>query len=263
MLTTILRSALPCGLANRIRSSPAMQWLKINRMKVGEGRGLRFDPGPSNSTYASGNNELPVQEALAGCLKAGGVLYDIGSNVGFFTVIGAKLVGPSGIVYAFEPVPDNVACIRRNVGMNRFANVELIEKAVSSESGRGELALAAYAGGAALTSVSAPPDATTVISVDLVSVDDFAFGPGSRPPSVVKIDVEGAEIDVLKGMDRTLNQFRPIIIFEIDDGIAEKFDEKWRLCETFLTGRSYRVNRLSDSYPNTNWIVGHAIATPC
>jgi FkbM family methyltransferase len=232
-------------------------------MTVGVGRDLRFDPGPSNGAYASGDNELPLQEALADCLEPGGVFYDIGANVGFFTVIGARLVGPDGLVYAFEPVPENAAYVRLNTRLNHFQNVILTEKAVSSASGTGELALAAYSGGAALTTAAKPPDATKVIDIELVSVDDLVFTHGFRPPAVVKIDVEGAELDVLKGMSRILEEIRPILLYEIDDKLPENFQNKFRGCESLLTDAKYRVDRLPDSYPNTNWIVGHAIATPC
>ncbi len=231
-------------------------------MTVGVGRGLKFDPGPSNGAYASGNNELPVQEALAACIKAGGVLYDIGANVGFLTVIGARLVGPGGAVYAFEPVPANAACIRRNIELNRLSNVTLIEKAISATSGQGELFLTEYSGGGALTTAAKPFDSIATIPVTLASVDQVVFEDKLRPPTVVKVDVEGGEIDVFKGMQRTMKELRPTILYEVDDGDPDKFQSKYEDCESFLSQAGYRVKRLPDSYPNTKWIVGHAIATP-
>jgi FkbM family methyltransferase len=245
------------------RLTPLLRRLRGgNRMTMGVGRGLRFDPGPSNSAYASGNNELPVQEALAACLAPGAVFYDIGANVGFLTVIGAKLVGPDGTVYAFEPVPANVACIRRNIELNRLSNVTLIEKAISAAVGQGELFLTAYSGGGALTTTAKPFDSITTIPVTLASVDQLVFEEKLLPPSVVKVDVEGGEIDVFKGMQRTMEEFHPTILYEVDDGDPDKFQNKYTACESFLSQAGYRVNRLPDSYPNTNWIVGHAVATP-
>ena len=130
---------------------------------VGPGRGLHFDPGPSNADYASGDNELPVQQALVDHLRPGAVFYDVGANVGFLTVLGARLVGPHGAVYAFEPVASNALYVHRNAEANRFAQVQVLEKAVSNRNGRGDLNLAKYSGGAALASVEAPPDAAEIL----------------------------------------------------------------------------------------------------
>jgi FkbM family methyltransferase len=260
-----LRSALPESLVNRMRSSPALQRLynaPAGQMSVGPGAGLIFDPGPSNRAYASGNNELPIQRALAEYLKGGGVLYDIGANVGFFTVLGARLAGPTGLVYAFEPVPENAAYVRLNVRLNGFRNVRVIEKAVSSQSGPGELWVAEYSGGAALTTTAMPPDAKTTIAIEVVSIDDLVPLRNWRLPTVVKIDVEGAEMDALKGMLRTLREARPVVVYEIDDGKPEGFERKYHACEEFLQQAGYRVQRLEESYADSDWIVGHAIAVP-
>jgi FkbM family methyltransferase len=232
-------------------------------MSVGIGSGIRFEPGSSNRHYASGNNELPVQQALASCLARDAVFYDIGANVGFFTVIAARLVGPDGSVYAFEPVPKNAAYIQLNVDLNRFRNVTVVSKAVSAAPGQGQLWLAKYAGGGALATAAVPPDATQLIDVDLVSIDDLVFRQKWRPPTVVKIDVEGAEIEVLQGMLRTLREIKPVILYEIDDEWLAGFQRKYHACESLLTDLGYRVTRLADSYPEIRWIVGHAIASPC
>lgn len=265
MIKKILRRVLPEPVINRMRSSPAVHRLRsgtLSRMTIGVGMGLAFESGPSNRAYESGDNELPFQEALASCLKPDAVFYDIGANVGFFTVIGARLVGPHGTVYAFEPVPENAAYIRLNVRLNRFHNVTVVEKAISSSTGRSRLWLAEYSGGAALTTASAPPDARKVIEIDLTSVDDLVFREKWRPPAVVKIDVEGAEIEVLQGMRHTLSKIRPVVLYEIDDEKPAPFQRKYGTCEKFLTDCGYWVERLKDSYPNVNWLVGHAIAKP-
>lgn len=265
MIKSAVHSVLPDRFLNLIRSNPTIHRLRsgeLNRMSVGIGAGLAFEPGPSNRAYASGDNELPLQNALGGCLKPGSVFYDVGANVGFFTVIGARLVGPSGTVYAFEPVPVNASYIRLNTRLNHFSHVVVVEAAVSSSSGRGNLQVADYSGGAALSTVEAPPDLKETIPVDLVSIDDFVFKQGNPAPAVVKIDVEGAEKDVLSGMSRSLQELRPVIVYEIDDATMDGFRRKYQGCEEFLQRFGYQSQRLEDSYPGIDWIVGHAIATP-
>jgi FkbM family methyltransferase len=231
-------------------------------MTNGLGAGLKFNAGLSNPDYALGTNELPVQQALASCLKPGDTFYDIGANVGFFTVIGAKLVGASGRVYAFEPVRENVAIIQRNIKLNNFHNVTVLEKAVSSSTGQGELLLAEYAGGHTLLTAGTPPDVRGVMRVDLVAIDDLVAQQTLPPPDVVKIDVEGAELDVLHGMSQTLQHFQPTIIYEVDDSDRESFKRKRQDIEEFIRSIGYKSTSLAEAYPAIGWHVGHAIAIP-
>lgn len=236
--------------------------IRPRRMTAGIGQGLRFDPGASNPDYASGTNELPVQRALAQHLRAGDVFYDVGANVGFFTVLAARLVTESGHVYAFEPVPRNAALIRRNVRLNGLTNVTVVEQAVARASGSGELRLARYAGGAALATVAPPPDTAGVITVTLTSLDDVIRRAGYRAPRLVKIDVEGAEAEVLDGMSWTMREIRPLIVCEIDDEQPAAFRHKRVACEAILRAAGYRTTVLEDSYPDIRWLVGHVLATP-
>ncbi len=228
---------------------------------VGPGRGLRFDPGPSNADYASGDNELPVQQALVDHLRPGTVFYDVGANVGFLTVLGARLVGPQGTVYAFEPVASNVGYVNQNCQANGFKQVQVIEKAVSNRSGKGELNLAAYSGGAALASVEAPPDAAGTQTVDVVTIDDAIARDGLKPPDVVKIDVEGAELEVLQGMVMTAKRHRPVVIVEVDAAEVGLLRRKQAACEQWLRDHGYQVRELPDSYAGIRWLVKHIVAT--
>jgi FkbM family methyltransferase len=70
-----------------------------------------------------------------GIVKEGMVVVDIGANIGYYTLIAAKLVGKSGIVYVFEPMPSNYECLCKNIEVNGYTNVVLIQKAVSNKYG--------------------------------------------------------------------------------------------------------------------------------
>lgn len=264
-----LASVTPTWLVDWFRSSPALRnivrsWAQGRNLRIptGAGAGLWFNAGHSNPAYTLGTNERPVQAALAEHLHAGDTFFDIGGNVGFFTVIGARLVGPAGHVYVFEPVPENAATIRRNLALNHFEHVTLFEKAVAQASGEAALHVSSYSGGAALASVGEPPELKETITVSLVSIDDLVAQQVVRPPTVVKIDVEGAELDVLRGMAHTLQTFKPVIIYEIDDGAEEPFRAKCDACARLLQAADYELTRLENSYTETDWIVGHFVATP-
>ncbi|MCB0209167.1 MAG: FkbM family methyltransferase [Anaerolineae bacterium] len=229
---------------------------------TGAGRGLRFNPAAANPGYALGTNEKPVQKAIAHYLRPGQVFYDIGANVGFFTAIAAKRVGPTGFVYAFEPVPENAQSIRHNINLNGFSQVTVFEQAVSDKSGVGALFVTHYAGGSTLSTVGKPSDTREVINVSLISIDDLVTRRTLLPPSLVKIDVEGAELDVLKGMRHTLKKHRPLLIYEIDDGNNERFRQKQNSCEAFLKNLDYTIIALEDSYQDNLWFVANFLARP-
>ncbi len=237
-------------------TDPVVTWSQ------GLGTGLKFCPDKSNPDFAKGTYELPLQKAFASYVQPGNVFYDIGANIGFFTVLAAQLVGRSGQVYAFEPVPENAERVRYNAKLNRFSNVTVFQKAVSANIGEGNLLLAHHSGGATLSHVGTPPDLRGAMKVDLVCIDNLVEQKKMKPPTVVKVDVEGAEIDVLKGMLKTIDQYKPIIFYEVDDGNKEAFQQKSDALETFIRQLGYKIVHLEDAYPTVAWNVGHAIAMP-
>lgn len=232
------------------------------RIPSGVGKGLLFHPGYAELAYAMGIIEQPVQEALRHLLKPGDVFYDIGANIGFLTVIGARLVGVQGRVYAFEPVPQNLDILSHNLDLNHFQQVTVVPKAISSASGNGELLLSTHPGGSALTSGDVPVDMKGSMPIELASIDDLIFESDFRPPTVIKIDVEGAEAEVLAGLVRTLQQYHPTLVYEIDDQNPVHFKTKQDNLERILANHGYRVARIPDSYLDSAWMVGHFLATP-
>lgn len=246
-----------------LRFEPVRRFIRRHRviiLTVGPGAGLRFCQAHSTENHGAGENELPVQEALARVLHEGGVFYDIGANVGYLTIVGAKLVGSRGGVHAFEPVPDNVTALRRNIALNRFTHVRVVEQAVSSDVGRQKLVLASDPGGAALSVADRPPDAAGDLDVEVTTLDHYIQRADVSPPTVVKIDVEGAELNVLQGMSSTLERYRPAIILEVDGSNQERAEAKARACSALLTPRGYLIERLRDSYPGNRWRVVHLLA---
>ena len=238
--------------------------LKQRDVEIANGvaKGLKFNNAESSPELGLGTYEVPIQNIFAQHLKAGDVFYDIGANVGFFSIVAAKLVGDTGKVYAFEPGEENAKAVRHNAQLNDFNRIEVIEKAVSHTSGSGQLLLAKYSGGHALATADAPPDLAGQVTIDLVSIDDLIASKQIEPPNFVKVDVEGAELDVLKGMIQTIKTYQPTVIYEVDDGDRAAYERKYQELADFFESLNYRVTQTENSYDTIDWCVGHAIATP-
>jgi FkbM family methyltransferase len=164
-----------------------------------------------------GTLEPPVQEALRRLVAPGAVFYDIGANVGFFTLLGARLVGPSGRAIAFEPVPACARAVARNIELNDFAHAEIREAAVGAAGGRARLLVVGEASWSHLASTGRHADVRDEIDVAVVAIDELVAAGEIPPPDVVKIDTEGAELQAIAGMRATIERHRPAIVCELHD----------------------------------------------
>jgi FkbM family methyltransferase len=173
----------------------------------GPARGIRIITDPAPPQLATGRYELAVQEALVRLLKPGMVVYDIGANVGFFTLLTDRLVSPGGTVIAFEPDPVNLAALRRNLALNPVRRqIRIIAAAASSRTGPGSFE--------SETSMTGRVETKGTVPIELIRIDDFTAEYPHLAPDLVKIDVEGHELDVLAGMAKTLREHSPIAIIE-------------------------------------------------
>jgi FkbM family methyltransferase len=183
----------------------------------GAGRGLRFNPGPSHASYLLGLNEPDVQTAMSEVLAPGMIVFDIGANVGFHSVIAAKLVGPSGAVVSFEPVRANAERLRYNASLNGFSHLTVREEAIGARDVDAEpFVLASTSTAGRLATVTRKPDHPIgIMSVRLRRLDTMMTEAHLPIPDLIKIDVEGAEADVLSGALDTIHRYRPTIMIEL------------------------------------------------
>jgi FkbM family methyltransferase len=164
-----------------------------------------------------GTLEPPVQEALRRLLAPGDVFYDVGANIGFFTILGARLVGPAGRVVAFEPVPACARAVAHNIALNDFARAEIREEAVGEAGGRARLLVVGEASWSHLASTGRHADVRDEIDVTVVAIDELVRAETIPPPDVLKIDTEGAELQAIAGMRATIERHRPAIVCELHD----------------------------------------------
>ncbi|MGE3809686.1 MAG: FkbM family methyltransferase [Gemmataceae bacterium] len=134
-------------------------------------------------------------------LKPGDTFIDVGANIGWYTLIAARLVGPTGKVIAFEPEPTNFALLKKNVEANGLTNVVLVQKALSDKPGSLKLYINEENLGA--HSITHGPDEKNYVEVEALPLDDYLRGE-KKAINLIKIDCEGAEGLILAGMTSTL-----------------------------------------------------------
>ncbi len=228
----------------------------------GTGAGLKLR-GPQNLGYVTGDNELPVQQEIARQLKPGGVFYDIGANMGFFSLIAGRLAGPKGRVFAFEPHPLNASTVAENARLNGMTQLQVFPVAIGSCARRDVLQMTDWDGGATLSGYAVGPDQViTHTEVQVLSLDGLIADKALPLPTFVKIDVEGAEMEVIEGMTATIARCNPVLLFEVDDGNPNEFRRRWAELDARVSALGYRVRRLDNAYPGVNWNVGHSVAEP-
>ncbi len=226
----------------------------------GLAQGLRFPARALPPTHAHtqlllrGLLEVPVQEALRRTLPAGGVLWDVGANVGFFALLGARLAGPAGRVVAWEPVAAVAEGAREAALRSGLAErVEVREAAVGAAAGTEELLVVRDASWSHLAS-RGNAAGTTSRSVAVATLD-AALAKGTVRPDVVKLDVEGSEGDVLRGAQRLLADVRPALVIELHETATE-------VC-ALLDAAGYAAERLDGAgAPHDAPAHAHLLARP-
>ena len=150
------------------------------------------------------DHEPLTRRVLAGLLRPGSVVVDVGANIGYYTLLAAGKVGPRGRVHAVECLPENLILLSENVRRNKLQNVKIHPCAAARE--RGMLTLNVSAVGLSRFGPNSrwpdAPGAGNTLTVPGVPLDEII----QSPVHVVKIDAEGADLDVLKGMERILSE---------------------------------------------------------
>jgi FkbM family methyltransferase len=192
---------------------------------------LRYDERIGLSTLIKGSFEAAETDELCRHARPGTTAVDAGANVGLITIPLAHAVGERGRVLAFEPAGSTAHRLRENVRRNELANVTVVEAALGRTAGEGRLELAPDA--AYNTLATAGTEAT--VPVRIVTLDAVWQGEGRPDLSVLKIDVEGSELDVLNGATAVLRSCRPTVMVELAEPVAR------RAVEALLAAEGYRA----------------------
>jgi FkbM family methyltransferase len=201
----------------------------------GKLRGKKWIVGSSIHGCWLGTYEYKQQITFSKIITPQSVVFDIGGNVGFYTLLASVLVGKNGRVFVFEPLPRNLIYLKKHLEINNVKNVIVIESAVSNNNGmatfdegpRGEMAHIAETGR---------------LYVKTVTLDNLVESGELPLPDFIKIDIEGAEYDALMGMRILLSRARPVI-FLSTHGRGPHQD-----CCNFLKDMGYRLKPIDDTH---------------
>ena len=187
-------AALPLSVVPRAAVVPIL---------YGSLRGRKWIVGSAIHRCWLGFYEHEKQRLISREVQPGSVFWDVGANVGFYSLLAAKFVG-SGKVFAFEPVPRNLSYLQEHLALNRVTNVEVLAMAVSDRNGTSsfEIEETGFMGHLADEGRITVPTATLDTLVEEGKV---------LPPDLVKMDIEGAEVMALRGASRTFQRFRPVL----------------------------------------------------
>ena len=220
------------------------------------------DPGLSRDVAIRGTREEQMQYLVERELRPGDVVLDIGANIGYYTMMMAGIVGDAGLVYAIEPEPRNYRLLGDNVRLNGMdGRVETFPLAASDRVGTARLFVSAYSNLNTLfpdsyDGMRTPGIADAAIETPMTDLSSFLEG--KRPVDLLRMDIEGAEVEVLGGLAPAIETglFSGRILFEVhrpkynDDNHSMRKPLRWLFDHGYhartLTSNDERRSRLRD-----------------
>lgn len=205
------------------------------RVLQGPLKGLKWTTGSGNHGYWLGSYENDRQRELASLLRDGMVVYDIGAHVGYYTLLSSLCVGSTGQVYAFEPLPRNLRYLQRHIELNACHNVVVVAKALGTQT-----LIRQFQSGS--DSSQGRLSESGSLDVEGAAIDDLIEREKLRAADFIKIDVEGAELEVLKGAACLLEGKGPTIVLELHGAELEAE------CATLLESFGYEVETAASAW---------------
>ena len=160
------------------------------------------------------------QNSLFGLCRPGDTIIDIGTNIGFSLLNMAKIAGTAGQVIGFEPDGENFSRLRKNISLNNFGNVKVSRLGLGDRPGKFMLEnIIEYNNSGKRITVAAATSSAGATEVEIDTLDNFISSGDNLLPKIdlIKIDVEGFELNVLKGAQDTLRKYSPLLFIELDD----------------------------------------------
>jgi FkbM family methyltransferase len=199
----------------------------------------------SEKDYWLGTYEVDLQAAARNFIQPSMTVYDVGANIGYISLMAARLSGPSGKVFSFEALPANIRRLEQNRALNQLEQrISIQPAAVVDKSGPVTFFMHhSGAMGKAQGSAGREEEYQQRIEVNGLALDDFVYQQGQPQPDLVKMDIEGGEGMALAGMTRILQETQPIFLIELHGEQAAR--SVWEQ----LSARGYSLNQMRQGYP--------------
>jgi len=172
-----------------------------------------------------GYYEKEVGDLIKKILKPNEVFLDIGANIGYFSLL-AAIHQPSAKIFSFEPVTSIFKQFEENIALNKISSVTVINAAVGERDDLKEIYIST-ADNIGMSSFQEPENYSgRKEKVKVIAIDGWFKSSGLPKIDLVKIDIEGSELSALKGMTKTLLNFKPVIIVEVNPDTLRLFDHR-------------------------------------
>lgn len=232
--------------------TPSQRFIEV-KIKLGFKLLLDLNEPTQRMIYFFGNyderHELSMLQKL---LSPGEVFWDVGANIGFYTLAASTLVGQEGLVVAFEPGPHSWRALMANIDLNQRPNIIPFKMAVAADYGWVTLFSQPDIADGGASLILRPDPSCRPDLCPAINLDSFLQDFGLAPPTFLKVDVEGAEALVLAGSRRLLaNPAPPLLLLEMNDPQtvseflqdlgyvgAQLYRRKWYLCENPVMAKS-------------------------
>jgi FkbM family methyltransferase len=178
-------------------------------------------------------------------LEGDEVFWDVGANVGYFTLVAATALANRGQIVAFEPGRNAYARLTENLALNAYRNIKTYPVAVADREGEAVLHVS---GDIADSSASLYPAGRGQAGREVcrtVALDHFLKSEGLRPPDLIKLDAEGAELAVLRGAEGLIHDAPPLFLMEMEEKTLKAAGASKAAIADFLTSYGYRAAHLS------------------
>jgi FkbM family methyltransferase len=193
----------------------------------------------------TGTYEAEIEKLISISLKEGDVALDIGANIGLQSLRMSRYIGASGKVYAFEPLTHLQGKFRKNCQLNHATNIQLIPVALSDKEGSFNYLVNENEWNQGTFSLGKQENGHTSCIVDVKIGDELEEIKYLNRLDLIKIDVEGFEFPVIKGLIHTLHKFKPRIIFEYDINYWKANHHSVQECVKLLTESGYTLYQIN------------------
>lgn len=199
------------------------------------------DPEQLKVYFFGHYHERYEADLVARLLEDDEVFWDIGANVGYFTLVAATALANRGQIVVFEPGNNAFARLTENLSLNPFTNIKIYQLAVSDREGEAVLHVSGDIADSSASLFELGGSRSGHEVCRTVALDQFLAAENLRPPTLIKVDAEGAELAVLQGAQDLISQSPPLFLMEMEEKNLAAAGASKAAIQQFLSGYGYRA----------------------